>query len=70
HQVVVFDRYVPSNIAHQASKKTGAERDELVRWIERIEYEIYRLPRVDLTVLLDLPPGLAQQLIAKKAARN
>jgi dTMP kinase len=70
HQVVVFDRYVPSNIAHQASKKSGAERDELVRWIERIEYEIYQLPRVDLTVLLDLSPGLAQQLIAKKAARN
>lgn len=67
---VILDRYVASNIAHQASKVEGAEREELIAWIQKIEHEIYGLPRPDLTILLNLPPRQAQQLIAKKAARS
>jgi len=67
---VVLDRYVASNIGHQASKVTGAERRELIDWITRIEYNIYQLPRPDLTILLSLPPQQAQQLIARKDARS
>lgn len=70
HDIVLLDRYVPSNVAHQASKRHGAERDELIRRILQIEFEINRLPRPDLVLLLDLPVEMAQQLIAKKAARS
>ena len=68
--VVVLDRYVPSNIAHQCAKRTGDARDDLRAWIERLEYEIYGLPQPDLVVLLDLPVGAAQELIAKKQRRS
>jgi dTMP kinase len=68
--VVVLDRYVASNIAHQASKRDGAERDELTRAILDLEFRIYALPQPDVIVLLDLPPDMAQQLIANKAARS
>jgi dTMP kinase len=68
--VVVLDRYVPSNIAHQAGKLSGPERDELHRWIEQLEYGIYGLPRADRVILLDLPVPLAQELIARKAKRD
>lgn len=70
HAVVVLDRYVPSNVAHQASKADGAERAELQRRILEIEFEIFGLPRPDLVLLLDLPVNVAQTLIAKKNARN
>ena len=70
HDVVIFDRYVPSNIAHQAAKVTGAEREELIARIERIEYDIFELPRADLTILIDMPVEFAQRLIARKAARD
>lgn len=36
HDVVVLDRYVPSNVAHQASKADGAQRAELQRRILQI----------------------------------
>lgn len=68
--VVILDRYVPSNVAHQASKQDGAEREELTRRILEIEFEIYRLPRPDVVLLLDVPVSVAQQLIARKAART
>jgi len=68
--VLVLDRYVPSNIAHQAGKRTGADRQELADWIEKIEYDLFGLPRPDLVVLLDTPAEVSQELIAKKAPRT
>ncbi len=69
-QVVIFDRYIPSNIAHQGAKLSGDERAEFIQWIEQIEYEIYRMPRLDLAILLDLPADEAQKLVAEKQARS
>jgi len=70
HDVVVLDRYVASNVAHQGAKLTGEQRREFVDWIRTIEYEIFELPRPDLVVLLDLPARKAQQLIARKRTRT
>lgn len=70
NDVVIFDRYVPSNMAHQASKLAGAERAELIEWIDHIEFGVYGLPRPNLCVLLDIPPNVAQQLISRKAPRD
>lgn len=70
HEVVILDRYVASNIAHQGAKVDGAERSEIIAWIERIEYEIYQLPRPDRVIFLDLPVERAQTLIQKKEART
>ena len=68
--VVVLDRYVASNIAHQGAKLQGAERGELREWVETVEYNIFGLPQPDLVLLLDLPAAEAQELIAKKSARS
>lgn len=67
HEFVICDRYVPSNIAHQAAK---GNRQELREWIEFVEYELNRLPRPDLVVWLDIPVPTAQQLIARKQKRT
>jgi dTMP kinase len=70
HDVVVLDRYVPSNIAHQAAKLQGAERAALIRQILEIEHSIYGLPKADLVLHLDLPVSQAQALVARKAQRD
>ncbi len=69
NDVVVLDRFVPSNMAHQAAKRKGNEQAELINWIAAVEFGVYALPRPDMVVLLDLPAETAQVLIAKKAAR-
>jgi dTMP kinase len=68
--VVVCDRYVASNIAHQGAKLDGADRTQLVERIERIEHDIHRLPRPDRTLLLDLPVPVARELVGRKGARD
>lgn len=68
--VVVSDRYVPSNIAHQGAKRTGEARQQLADWISTVEYQVFGLPKADLVIHLDLPAETAQELIAKKAKRD
>lgn len=67
---VVCDRYVPSNLAHQGAKLDGRARDELLQTLERIEFEVFALPRPSLVVLLDLPVEMAQRNIAAKKPRS
>jgi dTMP kinase len=68
--VVVLDRYVASNVAHQGAKRAGAERDALCRSIEHVEYDLFNMPRPDSVILLDLSVDWAQKLVAQKAARK
>jgi dTMP kinase len=69
HDFVICDRYVPSNMAHQAAKLPIAERTEFLRWLEEIEYALHALPRPDLIVRLDMPVALARELVGRKQAR-
>ncbi|HAA48654.1 MAG TPA: dTMP kinase [Planctomycetaceae bacterium] len=70
HQVVVCDRYVPSNLAHQGSRAAEAGQDDLITWIEHVEYDVFNLPRPDAVIWLDVPPQVSRQLIEKKAPRD
>ena len=70
NDVVLCDRYVASNIAHQAAKVEGAERQELIDWVRYVEHQLYGLPHPDRTLFLDLPVSNATGLIAQKARRT
>jgi dTMP kinase len=70
HEIVVLDRYVASNLAHQAAKLDGAQQSRLIELITRLEYDVYGLPRADRVILLDLPAETARQLVARKAPRT
>jgi dTMP kinase len=68
--VLVFDRYVASNLAHQAAKLPADQRAGFIAWLESIEYGVYRLPAPHLTLYLEMPVAIAQQLIAQKPSRR
>jgi len=68
--VVVLDRYVASNVAHQAAKLDDPARADLTAKILEIEFTLFGLPRPDLVLLLELPVPIAQDLIARKQARH
>ena len=70
NDLLVLDRYVASNLAYQAAKLPDEDRAELIAWIRRLEFEVYRLPVPDLTILLDIPVALATELIRRKARRS
>jgi dTMP kinase len=67
--LVVCDRYVASNLAHQGAKLDGEARERLIRWLVDVEYGEFALPRPDLVVLLDAPAALARELVGRKGTR-
>ena len=68
-KIVLVDRYVASNLAHQVARAAAEKRSEFLRWIEHLEYSIYGLPREDLILYLRVPPSQAQRLVAQKSER-
>lgn len=69
-QIVLADRYVASNLAHQTARVPPEKRAEFLAWIEHLEYGIYGLPRESLILYLRVPPAQAQLLVKQKAARS
>lgn len=70
HDVVILDRYVPSNMAHQGAKCSADERAKLCEWVEELEHDVFGLPRADMVMFLDVPVEHASQWILKKKQRN
>lgn len=68
--VVICDRYVPSNLAHQAAKLPDAQRRAFMDWILEIEHEVYGLPKPDLIFYLDVPISVSQKLIHARGKRS
>lgn len=67
HEIVIVDRYVGSNLAYQAAWGPHADQSAIVDWLEHVEYEIYGMPRADVTVLLDLPVSSAARRLESRA---
>jgi dTMP kinase len=54
--VVLFDRYVYSNIAFQCAKVANESKAESLRkWIIDTEYNIFSIPKPDINIFLDVP---------------
>ena len=69
-KIVICDRYVQSNMGHQACKFTGKEREDMLAWIEKVEFDILGLPRPDRVFLLDIPVTSSTENVAHKDARS
>ena len=69
-RTVVTDRYIASNLAHQAARVPAERRSGFVSWLRRLEYGIYGLPVEDLVIYLRLPAHEGHRLVGLKSARG
>lgn len=68
--IIIFDRYVPSNFAHQAVKLPAGEQPPFIDWVKKLEYNILEMPQADITIFLDAPPSVASRYVLKKNSRS
>ena len=68
-KIVLADRYIGSNLAHQTERVSPERRDDFLAWLKRLEYGLYGLPVEDLVVYLRVPAAEAHRLIGLKSAR-
>jgi dTMP kinase len=69
-EIIIFDRYVNSNIAHQGSKVKEKDRKTFIDWITEFEYEINKIPKPDISFILDAEVGNSIKNVAKKQKRE
>jgi dTMP kinase len=70
HDVIIFDRYVESNLIHQGGKFTSDEdRNAFGDFISVLEHRLLKLPRPHVTIYLDLPAEVAIARAEDRARR-
>jgi dTMP kinase len=69
-KIVLADRYVASNLAHQGARVTREKRAEFLAWLKELEYQVHALPVEDLVIYLRVPVAEAHRLVGYKGARE
>jgi len=61
--ILLLDRYVPSNLAHQCGRLPRSEREKFLKWESELEYTINKIPREDIVIYLHIPYKVSMRLL-------
>ena len=71
YDFIISNRYVSANMIHQAGKIFDkSDRDMFLDWLDDLEYNIFNIPRPDLTIFLNVSPEMSQKLVLLKEERE
>ena len=68
-KIILTNRYVPSNKAHQGAKLPTKKRKGFFEWLDELEYKVNKVPREDVVIFLYVPTKVSFEL-AKKRERS
>lgn len=70
-KVVIANRFTGSNMAHQGTKFVNTEqRRGYFIWLDQIEFEMLKIPRPSLSLVLRVPADIAQSQVDQKGERD
>jgi dTMP kinase len=62
---VIVDRYVSANMLHQGAKIRDVDkRGAFLMWLQRLEYDVFKMPKPDLVVYLNVPAQMRHALLS------
>lgn len=65
--IVLANRYVSANQIHQGGKiKSAKKREAFIKWLDEMEYEVFKIPKPDKVFYLDLPMKVILNLIKER----
>lgn len=69
--IVILDRYVSSNQIHQGAKiLNNKDRKDFLGWLNKMEFEVFGIPKPDAIIFLEVPIKITQQLLKDKSLSN
>lgn len=67
--IVIADRYASSNQIHQGAKiRDTKKRAMFLKWLEKLEYKTFNIPKPDFIIYLYVPVETTLKLLKKKTA--
>jgi dTMP kinase len=65
--IVLANRYVSANQIHQGGKiKNAKKRAEFIKWLDEMEYGVFKIPRPDLVLYLSVPLELSLRMMKER----
>ncbi|MFZ2072478.1 MAG: dTMP kinase [Minisyncoccia bacterium] len=62
--IIIANRYVSSNQIHQGGKiKDTKKRQDFIKWLNEMEYGVFKIPKPDTVFYLSLPIGIVLKLL-------
>lgn len=70
-KIVLSNRFTGSSMAHQGTKIFNAEqRRGFFIWLDNLEFEMLRIPRPDVSIILRVPADISEQLLLKTGKKK
>ncbi len=70
-EILILDRYISSNLAHQGGKISNLEeRERLIDKILRLEFNFLEIPEPYLTIILGVSPEISFEFSKKRAMES
>lgn len=67
--IIIANRYVSANQIHQGGKtKDSKRRNDFLKWLDKMEYEVFGIPRPDITLYLSLPIKIVLKLLEERGS--
>ena len=65
--IILANRYVSANQIHQGGKISNTnKRSAFIQWLDKMEYEIFKIPRPDAVFYLNVPMSVILKLIKER----
>lgn len=65
--IVLSNRYVSANQIHQGGKIANTKkREAFLRWLDEMEYKVFKIPRPDVVLYLNVPIKIILKLIEER----
>jgi len=65
--IILSNRYVSANQIHQGGKISSAtKRAGFIKWLDKMEYEVFKIPRPDAIFYLNVPMSIILRLIDER----
>ena len=65
--IVIANRYASANQIHQGGKISNTKkREAFIKWLARMEYEVFKIPKPDAVFYLSVPIRVVLKLIAER----
>ena len=69
--MVVLDRYVSANQIHQGGKIFDPhKRRKFLMWLDKMEFDVFNLPRPDMVIYLDVPIATSMSLLQQSQQKK
>ena len=69
--VVIIDRYASANQIHQGGKiEDKKERKEFLKWLDKMEFGVFKIPRPDIVIYLDVPFEVSKSWLERKVSQR